>query len=201
MFALYLKDWLGRVHTVLWVFLGLRLAYFLFAQLFGIDLPWRVYRFLILAYIPWFAMGISIYLLVHPRQPPDRGMSLAVIAAAVLLLGLAVSPGVGLLALALAAFVYAAATRRLPWLGHPVMVWLGAISYTLYLLHENIGWSVQLQLHALGVPRDVGVVCAIVLSLALATALTRWVEQPAMAFIRRRWRERERAPEREGAQP
>ena len=50
-------------------------------------------------------MGISIYLLVHPRQPPDRGKSLAVIGAAVALLALAMSPGVGLLALALAAFV------------------------------------------------------------------------------------------------
>jgi peptidoglycan/LPS O-acetylase OafA/YrhL len=58
------------------------------------------------------------------------------------------------------------------------------------LLHENIGWAVQLRLQDWGVPRDLGVLCAMALSLALATALTRWVEQPAMDKIRRSYRAR-----------
>lgn len=190
MFALFRAGGLGRVHSVLWALLGLRLSYHLAAVVLGVDLPWRVYRLLILAYIPWFAIGISIYLVIHPRDDADRRKSLAVVAGATALLGLAVSPAVGVLALALAALVYCAATGRLPWLAHPIMVWLGAISYTLYLLHENIGWSVQLHLRDWGVPRDLGIVFVIALSLLMATALTKLVEQPAMAWIRRRWRER-----------
>ena len=110
-------------------------------------------------------------------------------AAAAALLALVASPAIGALSLALAALVFGAATQRLPWLAHPVMVWLGAISYTLYLLHENIGWSVLLRLRDWGVQRDLGIVCTIALSLLLADALTRFVEKPAMAWIRRRWRE------------
>jgi peptidoglycan/LPS O-acetylase OafA/YrhL len=190
MFLLYRSGRLGQVHTAMWLLLGLRLAYYLSANLAGIDLPWRISRFLILGQIPWFAMGIAVYLLVQPRVANDKPKSLALLAGALALLALDARPEVAALSLGMAALVYAAATRRLPWLAHPVMVWLGAISYTLYLLHENIGWGVQLRLQGLGVPRDLGVLCAMALSLALATALTRWVEQPAMAWIRRSYRAR-----------
>ena len=159
-------------------------------MLAGVDLPWRIYRFLILGYIPWFAIGISIYILVHARDTVDLRKPLVMIAAALALLALVDSPGVGLLGLAMTTLVWGAATRKLPWLSRPFMAWLGAISYTLYLLHENIGWAVLLRLRDWGVPRDAGIVCAIALSLGIATALTRLVEQPAMAWIRRRWRER-----------
>ena len=135
-------------------------------------------------------MGIAVYLLVQPRNSSDVRKSLALIAGALALLALDTRPEIAALSLVMVALVFAAAKRKLPWLAHPVMVWLGAISYTLYLLHENIGWCVQLRLQEWGMPRDLGVLCAIVLSLALATALTRWVEQPAMAWIRRSYRAR-----------
>ncbi len=190
MFALYRNGRLGSVHTALWLLLALRLVYHLATVLAGVDLPWRVQRLLILSYIPWFAMGISIYLYVYPRDTGDRPKSLAVFAGVLALLALVASPAVGLLSLVLAALVYGAATQRLPWLAHPVMVWLGSISYTLYLLHENIGWSLLLQLRDWGWPRDLGIVCVIAISLLLAHALTQLVEQPAMTWVRRRWRER-----------
>ena len=69
-----------------------------------------------------------------------------------------------------------------------MLVWLGTISYPLYLLHENIGWSVQLRLGALGISTDGAVLVALAISLAMATALTRWVEQPAMRWIRTNYR-------------
>lgn len=187
MFSLYRMNWLNRVHTALWFMLALRLTYFLAAAWAGVDLPWKVYRFLILEYIPWFALGIAIYLHVHPRNMTDSTQSLTVIGAAVLLLALVASPGVALLAAAFAVLVLGAATGRLGYLAHPVMVWLGAISYTLYLLHENIGWSVLLRLRNMGVPRDLGILLAIALSFLLATLLSHWVERPAMNWMRGRY--------------
>lgn len=190
MFVLYRVDWLRRVHTVLWLILGLRLAYYLSATFAGTDLPWRLSRLLILEYIPWFALGIATYLLIHPRKGADRPKSIALMLGALLLISLVASPTIGAVSSAMVALVYGAATGRLSPLAHPIMVWLGAISYTLYLLHENIGWSVMLRLRDMGIPRDAGVGCAIALSLALATLLTKCVEQPAMAWIRARYRAR-----------
>ncbi len=189
MFGLYALGRLNRIHRVLWGLLALRLVYHLAAALAGIDLPWRIYSALILAYIPWFALGIAIYRVVHPQDAADRSASLALCAGAVVVLGVVAGPAIGVMAVAFGGLVWAAATRRLPWLAHPVMVWLGAISYTLYLLHENIGWSLLLRLQDLGVPRNAGIAIAIALSLGLATALTRLVEQPVMAWIRRRYRD------------
>ena len=194
MFALYRSGQLGRIHTALWLMLAARLSYHLALTWFGVDLPWRIYKFLILGYIPWFAIGISIYLCLSPRRDTDKARSLAVIVGSLLLLALVDSVAVAALTAAMAALVWAAASRRLPWLSHPVMVWLGTISYTLYLLHENIGWALQLQLRDLGVSRDLAILCAMALSLLLATLLTRWVEQPAMAWIRQTWRRRKSDP-------
>lgn len=191
MFSLYLAKILQRIHTVLWALLALRMVYHLSLVLAGTDLPWTAYRLLILGYIPWFAIGISIFLLVQPRDGEDLRRSLWTIAASLVVLAIVVSPAVSVLSAVMAVMVWAAASRRLPWLSHPVMVWLGTISYTLYLLHENIGWAFMLRLHDWGVPRDAGIVLAILLSLFMATALTRAVELPAMAWIRRRWRERQ----------
>jgi peptidoglycan/LPS O-acetylase OafA/YrhL len=194
MFGLYAFGRLSRIHAVLWGLLALRLLHFVSASWAGIDLPWRVYGLLILAYIPWFSMGIAIFLLVHPRDATDPRPSMVLCAVAVGVLGIEAGPAIAALAVVFGGLVWAAATRRLPWLAHPEMVWLGAISCTLYLLHENIGWSLLLRLQDLGVPRDAGIAIAIAIaiasSLGLAKARTRLVEPPAMAWIQRRYRER-----------
>jgi peptidoglycan/LPS O-acetylase OafA/YrhL len=193
MLALFMRGQLVRVHTWLWLALGLRLVYHLALEWAGVNLPWTIYRFLILAYIPWFALGVAAFLTVHPRDAQDPRKSLALALGAVTLIALTAGAAEGMLAAVLVWVVFAAATRKLPWLGHPVMVWLGTISYTLYLLHENIGWAVQLRLRDAGVDRNLAILMVVVLSLALATALTRWVEQPAMAWIRQHWRKRNAA--------
>ena len=94
------------------------------------------------------------------------------------------------LAIAMAAVVFMAAVGRLPLLRNRVFAWLGAISYPLYLVHENIGWSIQLRLVEMGIPTDAIIVVVLAISLALATLLNRLVEQPAMRWIRTRYRTR-----------
>ncbi|HET9690211.1 MAG TPA: acyltransferase [Acidimicrobiales bacterium] len=64
-------------------------------------------------------------------------------------------------------------------LSHPVLTWLGRRSYAIYLWHWPLAeWTNRLP-HPLGVPLGVG------LSLALAEASWRLVEQPAVRFSRR----------------
>lgn len=190
MFLLYRFKRLHLIHHVLLGLLALRLIYFVLAWGFGINLPWIISRFLILKYIPWFALGISIYLATSRHGTKEWLRPAVTSGFAILSLLIVDSLFLSLLATALATIVFLAANGRAPWLRHGVLVWLGTISYPLYLLHENIGWSLQLRLGELGVPTDLTIVIALVASLALSTAVALWVEQPAMRWIRSSYRNR-----------
>lgn len=189
-FFLYRLRRLNLIHHVLFGLLVLKLAYYLLERQFGITLPWMLFRLLILGYIPWFALGISIYLAISRRDSGGWMQPAQTAVMALLTLWVCDSLFVFVLALALATLVFLAASGRLPLLKTPPLVWLGAISYPLYLLHENIGWAIQLQLKAIGLPIDLTILIALITSLLLANALVLWVEKPAMLWIRTRYKNR-----------
>jgi peptidoglycan/LPS O-acetylase OafA/YrhL len=143
---------------------------------------------MILQYIPWFALGISVYLLLHLRktgvwQPAARTAALAITTLLV-----CESVAVALLAVAFASAVFLAASGQLSLLRFGPFVWFGTISYPLYLVHENIGWAVMLRLLSVNVPMDIAIILTLAAILLLAGGLTHWVEQPAMRWIRTRYR-------------
>ena len=78
----------------------------------------------------------------------------------------------------------------LRWLRHRVFLFFGGISYSLYLLHQAIGFAVIHRLERMGVNSLAAVTLALGLAVALATLLNRCVERPAMRAIRQRWQAR-----------
>jgi peptidoglycan/LPS O-acetylase OafA/YrhL len=190
MFLLYRLGRLHLIHQVLLSLLALRLTYFVLEREFGIDLPWTISRLLILKYIPWFSLGISICLATNRHGSGEWRKPALTSACAIMTLLIVDSLFLAGLAIVLGTLVFLAANNRVALLRHPLLVWLGSIAYPLYLLHENIGWSLQLRLGALGVPIDATILIALATSLAMATALTRWVEQPALRWIRNSYRSR-----------
>jgi peptidoglycan/LPS O-acetylase OafA/YrhL len=70
------------------------------------------------------------------------------------------------------------------------LIFLGAISYSLYLTHQNIGYVVIRSLSRLGINSNTSVFIAIVVAIALAAAITTLVEQPALHYIRDQYRRR-----------
>lgn len=186
---LYRIGRLDKVHLAMTVLLGLRLVYFLADKFVGVDLPWIISHLLILPYIAWFACGIMIYRLTQISSDAPR-QDVLVLFAAIILLGVADGVGIGLLAASLSALLWLAAKGHLQILSNPILAWLGAISYTLYLLHENIGWGVIMQAQKAGIGANQSIFIAISVALVMATALTRLVERPAMKWLRERYRAR-----------
>jgi len=188
MFILYRMRCLDRIHQALLTLLAFRLVYFILDRFWGIQLPWTVSHLLILQFIPWFSIGISIYLFTKPNAAERRKEAGLIAFCAIFCLLVVDSVFLAFLATALASAVLLAASGKAFPLRHPVLVWLGSISYPLYLLHENIGWSLLLQLKLHGIPTDVAICTAIAATLVMATVLTKTIEQPAMRWIRNRYR-------------
>ena len=88
----------------------------------------------------------------------------------------------GLFAIVFFALFYALARQRLGWIAMRPLVFLGTISYSLYLVHQNIGFVIMRSLGT--TPRPVQITVAISLVLLLATGLTFLVEKPALRAIR-----------------
>jgi peptidoglycan/LPS O-acetylase OafA/YrhL len=187
-FILYATKQLERIHTILMLLLGLRLSYFLANELLGIELSWTLSHLLLLPYIAWFALGIMIYRrIMMPTE--TAGKDWLVILSAIAQLGVVEGYGLALLAAFFTAILLSAAKGRLPILNNPVLIWLGTISYTLYLLHENIGWGVIRRAELHGLDPSIAIFAAICIALAIATVMTKFIEKPAMRWIRTSYKE------------
>jgi peptidoglycan/LPS O-acetylase OafA/YrhL len=66
------------------------------------------------------------------------------------------------------------------------LVWLGTISYSLYLTHQMIGFAVIRSLSGDRIPSIVAVPATMILALTMASAMTYFVERPALRAIRSR---------------
>lgn len=192
MYVLFALRRLELVFILAGLLILLRISYGLVKLWLGIDLPFIVWRLLILEHFPWFALGLSIYALSGIGENLMRRRSALVLSAlAVLALILSSGVSVAVLSIFLAGVVLMAATGMLPVLQWPPLVWLGAISYPLYLLHENIGWSLLLSFGRAGWPPELSVPVVLAGVLLLSHLVSKLVEQPAMHWIRARWKARQ----------
>ena len=187
MALLFALGLLGRIELVLAPWLGLAALWALLDPNFGAtaSAPDFVSRILILRYVGFFAAGIMFYRL--STEGPTRLRQAILVAA----LGLEwLIHGAHDLAVAAALFAIfgLSLAGRLRFLISPVTLWLGAISYPLYLIHRNLGYSTLLRLHENGVPFWIGFLVAGAGAFILATVLCYGVERPALRILRRWYR-------------
>jgi peptidoglycan/LPS O-acetylase OafA/YrhL len=82
---------------------------------------------------------------------------------------------------------------KLAWIAVRPMVYLGTISYSLYLIHASIGNAFIPRLPGLWRWPALAMAVPLLISLAAAAAITHGVEQPALRVIRnlyKAWRPR-----------
>lgn len=183
MLLLFCTRQLGRIHLFVGALLAVKLAYHVAAHAAGIELSWTLGHLLLIDYMPWFGSGIMLYR--RATEAPHAGRDWAVIAASVGLLAIVDGIGPALLLAALCAVVHGAARGKLGMLRRQGLTALGGISYALYLVHENIGWTVIRQAEGRSLDANLAIALALAASLLLAWLVTRHVEQPALRWIRR----------------
>ncbi|QDU72160.1 acyltransferase family protein [Mucisphaera calidilacus] len=144
-------------------------------------------RSLILDFMPLFYIGI-LYFRLYAGQIAAGPRFYALIAAALLARYFSAYSGMNLNALLIDTAIATAfglmVSGRLTLLANPVLLWLGAVSYSLYITHHFVGKAILIRLHALGAPEPLIYLVPIAACLVLATAVTYLVEQPALGLIR-----------------
>lgn len=80
--------------------------------------------------------------------------------------------------------LYLANRGYLKWIRLKPLIFLGTISYSLYLIHQNIGYALIRQLYQYDFNPNLSIILAIVLSIALASAITFLIELPANQWLR-----------------
>jgi peptidoglycan/LPS O-acetylase OafA/YrhL len=195
---------LPRIEVVAAIWLALACLWSLVDQYLGIGLPAFLPRILILRNVPFFVAGIAFYrIVVNGLSPARVVLILAALAAAGWIDGVpdsdvaAVGWIEGLKRAGIAAILFAifgvAVTGKLRFAVSPVTLWLGGISYPLYLSHRNLGFSTMFRLHEFGVPVWLLFTMTLAGALVLATALSYLVERPALRALRQWYRLRTRA--------
>lgn len=85
------------------------------------------------------------------------------------------------------ALLVVAATRlRLPWMSGRVVVFMGSISYSLYLFHAPVGQAIIHHANRARLGTELSVGMAIVSAITLAGVVTTFVERPALRAIKER---------------
>jgi peptidoglycan/LPS O-acetylase OafA/YrhL len=162
-----------------WLMLVLALRFV--ADYRGGQLPFPLGLLLIADYAQLFVAGVITY------QIFKRGLSIfrvTVLIGAILTQCYIQGAMAGVIAAISIAAVYAASRGWLQLLEITPLIFLGNISYSLYLIHQNIGYVVIRAGYAYGFNNKLAIAIAAAFAILLASAMTFIVERPAMMAIR-----------------
>jgi peptidoglycan/LPS O-acetylase OafA/YrhL len=178
MLTAFLLGWLRRVE---WFCAGWLVSATAVLATFR-DIPHLVDLLLVLTYAHLFVSGIMFYRIHRQGWTLLRGG---------LLLGTPIVQGAhGLYATSFVLVFFAlfalALGGWLRWATVDPMVWLGVISYPLYLIPRN-SLPIIKMLNLAGMPPLLVMGMAVLVALIAADVLSRYIERPALRLLRERW--------------
>lgn len=187
MCVVFLRRWLNQLVPIGALWLALAFTHHLTSQFWDVGVPYRLSVLLVLKYAHLFIAGMMFYEIWHGHKSAARLALLAACAAmAIVVHGLTR----GVVVLSFFAVFFASISGRLNWIRVRPLLWLGLISYPLYLTHELLGFRLIYALEASGIPAAASVAITLALVLMLAATISRLVERPAMRSIRTYYRNR-----------
>jgi peptidoglycan/LPS O-acetylase OafA/YrhL len=186
MWFLHASGWLwNHPYRVAWLWLIYCAVIEALRRSAGLRLPDAIGWFTLASFAPLFIAGIMFYRIYTHRGTRDTHIA---IAACFVLHNIINWQGKWQFPATVFSFAcfYLVSYRRLDWLRRQPLLFLGTISYPLYLVHDNIGMAIIHALVRRGINYNLALFGAIVAVLLLATAITYSVERPAMKALRAR---------------
>jgi peptidoglycan/LPS O-acetylase OafA/YrhL len=180
MAGVFVLGWLRRLPylCLLWA-LACAANHLLAVQ--GVDVFWRVQKYALLRQGHFLIAGIMFYQLWRGRS---AGLCHTILGLCLVSIFLAYPVTEALVCTLFFAAFWLAIHQCLGFIVNRPLLWLGSLSYALYVSHQMLGFRLMQMLEAQGLSRTGAILAAVGMVLVLAHLLTRVVEQPARASIR-----------------
>ena len=180
---------LGQLRRIHWIIAGwLALSVFYGESMqHHMHFSYLVQELLILRHIAFFAMGILFYRLYS--NPAETRLNIGMIGFCLFAIWIELAPVFLLVAMVCCTIFALFVSDHLRWMRGRFFAYLGAISYSLYLMRQAIGFALIRWLEIHGVRSALAVWLAFLPVLALASLLAYGWERPAMRWIRARWKQ------------
>jgi peptidoglycan/LPS O-acetylase OafA/YrhL len=149
------------------------------------DMPERIVMIFILRYVPFFAIGMVSYR-VWAGERSWREQA-PILAAILTTIAVSETPDLLLVGILLIACFGAMVAGRLRWLCAAPLLWVGQISYSLYLVHQHIGFTIMFNMDRAGYAPGLAYATAVAAAIALGALLHRCVERPAARWAMGIW--------------
>lgn len=178
--SLHFSGLLRRLHTVCLVWLLLSAGHALVQQTLPGALVQGIGEVLILPKAPLFIIGMVAFGCYRQGRIDRDGLLVVALCVLCQFVNWRLFAGV---AAVLSFALLLAAPRVRVGAGWGPILFLGQISFSLYLIHQHFGYMVIREALTHGATLDQGIVAAIVASIAVATVITFAIEKPAQRFI------------------
>jgi peptidoglycan/LPS O-acetylase OafA/YrhL len=214
MFAVYRAGWIKQIEkiVVVWLSIALYLAFKTYTARWGAvvevpefsgstgSMPLMIVKLqigsfaevrdflrevLLFKYAHLFTLGMILYRVKQSGLTWARGATIAV---CILMQKIAYSYETSwnttLFVAAFALVFYLAIRGYLRWICVKPLVWLGTISYSLYLIHQNIGYAMIRALYQVDFNPNLSILLTTIAMMLIAAGMTFGVERPGMKWIR-----------------
>ena len=170
----------AKITAVALIWLAISAVWALLSQYSNTHLPEYLSTILILPYAPYFIAGIMFYLIRFKGNEAQYVLLLIGSVAVVSLTGFENA----VVAIVVFTLFWLATNKALAFAINPVTLWLGSISYPLYLVHRNLGYEALFKLNSIGMPSSLAFFLVLAGALILASLIAFVIEQPAINLLR-----------------
>ncbi len=184
MCILFIAKLLPKIELVSWIWLSIMAVSTYLSVNQIIEIPWRIHITHLLDYGNLFIAGIMFYKLMHQ---PQRSQYYILFSA--LFIEYFIYRHLFILVAIFFAVFWAFTKGYLSVLATRPLIFLGSISYSLYLIHQNIGYIVIQNLEKYHWANPISIIIVpFTVSVITASLMFNYIEKPGMKFIREKWR-------------
>jgi peptidoglycan/LPS O-acetylase OafA/YrhL len=182
----FVSGFIRRIELIGLLWIAIAFVAFRLYPAIGAAIPYRLQALTALPYANLFFSGILFYR-IRSAGPTPSACALLVLCYAVGIYG----QGPVFIGITTANFLIftLCVMGRGQLFASKFLVFLGVISYSLYLVHNSIGYRVMMVSASFGLPPWANLILAVAVTIGLASAITFLIERPANRYIRRAYRQ------------